>query len=74
MAMNDIPGQWKQCTVGNIIEKMFSGPSPTCEERNVQTSEEWGVLKTTAITWEKGWNPFAHKTLPPIYWGMEHLT
>ena len=67
-----IPAGWSQVKVRDIIEKHFCGPSPTCEERNIFTSEEWGVLKTTAITWS-GFNSEAHKVLPPEFWGSKDL-
>lgn len=63
---------WKQVQLGELVEKAFSGPSPTCEERNLQSDNEWGVLKTTSVTWS-GWNAMAHKTLPENYWGLEDL-
>jgi type I restriction enzyme S subunit len=52
----------------DVIQKYFCGPSPTCEERNIVNEEEWGVLKTTAITWEYGWDWTKHKTLPRVFW------
>jgi type I restriction enzyme S subunit len=45
----------------------MSGPSPTCEQRNMADASEWGLLKTTAVVWQ-GWNPQAHKVPPKIYW------
>jgi type I restriction enzyme S subunit len=68
----DLPTGWDLTTIGAVIERHFSGPSPTCEERNISNLDEWGVLKTTAITWN-GWNPLAHKVLPPEYWGRSNL-
>jgi type I restriction enzyme S subunit len=50
-----------------VISHTATGPSPTCENRNI-ADDEWGVLKTTAITWE-GWDPMQHKVLPEQYWG-----
>lgn len=58
---------WKLLTVGDLVEKHFCGPSPDCEERQIFKSDEWGVLKTTAITWS-GWDERAHKVLPKVYW------
>lgn len=61
---------WNQIEVHQVLLDHFSGPSPTCEERNIRGSE-WGVLRTTCTTWEYGWNWKSHKVLPPSYWGQE---
>jgi type I restriction enzyme S subunit len=58
---------WVETAVGEVVTRSYSGPSPTCEERNIRSEEEWGLLKTTAITWA-GWNEFAHKVPPRLYW------
>ena len=63
---------WVEITVRDIIEKHFCGPSPDCEERQVFAANEWGVLKTTAITWS-GWNESAHKVLPRSYWNQPEI-
>jgi type I restriction enzyme, S subunit len=63
---------WKTFTVAELIEHKFTGPSPTCEERPIASSEEWGLLKTTAITWS-GWNENAHKVPPRRYWGNQSI-
>ena len=60
---------WQEAQVQDVIVSYFSGPSPTCEERNVDGDAEWGVLKTTAATKDKGWNWKAHKVLPKSFWG-----
>ena len=59
--------EWIETTVGDVIARCYSGPSPTCEERNIRSEEEWGLLKTTAVTWA-GWNELAHKVPPRVYW------
>ena len=59
--------EWIDTTVRDVVVRCYSGPSPTCEERNIQSPEEWGLLKTTAITWT-GWNESAHKVPPRGYW------
>jgi type I restriction enzyme S subunit len=64
--------EWAEVKVADVIERHFSGPSPDCEERPVFDDAEWGVLKTTAITWA-GWNQDAHKVLPRSYWGRESI-
>jgi|AntAceMinimDraft_17_1070374.scaffolds.fasta_scaffold00251_13 type I restriction enzyme S subunit len=71
-----LPGfsdEWDDLLVEDVIERFFCGPSPTCEERNVTGAPEWGVLKTTAITWECGWDWTKHKTLPERYWEQSAL-
>jgi type I restriction enzyme, S subunit len=68
----NIPSGWVRVAVSRLVEKHFCGPSPDCEERQVASAEEWGVLKTTAITWD-GWNETAHKVLPRAYWGRHGL-
>lgn len=70
--MTNIPKNWGEVTVREVIDRYFTGISPTCEERNITDIKEWGVLKTTAITWE-GWNYLAHKTLPQKLWGLKNL-
>jgi len=65
-------GLWKSVTVGDLVEKHFCGPSPNCEERQIFKSDEWGVLKTTAITWS-GWDETAHKVLPKAYWNQPNI-
>lgn len=60
--------RWRRQRVRDLIVHHASGPSPTCEERNVRDDEEWGILKTTAVTW-RGWNATAHKVPPREFWG-----
>jgi type I restriction enzyme S subunit len=66
-------GEWEQLVVGDVVVRYFCGPSPTCEERNISGDEEWGVLKTTAITWQSGWDWTKHKALPRSYWHHPEL-
>ncbi|AWZ07112.1 MULTISPECIES: restriction endonuclease subunit S [unclassified Streptomyces] len=61
--------KWEVHRVRDLLLHHASGPSPICEEREIQESTEWGLLKTTAITWA-GWNESAHKALPEEYWGI----
>ncbi len=63
------PADWKEVKVADVIIDSFSGPSPTCLERNIQ-GEEWGVFKTTCSTMEQGWDYTKHKVLPRAFWGM----
>lgn len=66
-------GKWETKRVAEVIAQYFCGPSPTCEERNIEGTEEWGVLKTTAATKEHGWDWRKHKVLPRAFWGLGHL-
>lgn len=72
--MNDatIPQGWTTYSLRDLIDRSFTGPSPTCEERQIRSDEEWGLLKTTAVTWD-GWNETAHKVPPREYWGNESI-
>ncbi len=67
--MNDYLSLYK---VKELITSHMSGPSPTCDERQVADEEEWGLLKTTAVVWD-GWNPKAHKVPPRQYWNNPRL-
>lgn len=71
-ASTKLPEGWRTVRVRDLILRHVSGPSPTCEEREVHDAREWGLLKTTAVTWN-GWNESAHKVLPEQYWGSSHL-
>ena len=64
--------EWIETTVRDVVVRCYSGPSPTCEERNVQSPEEWGLLKTTAVTWA-GWDESAHKVPPRAYWNNKAI-
>ena len=66
-------GEWVATTVNDVVATFFCGPSPTCEERNIQGDREWGVLKTTAATKENGWDWMRHKTLPQSFWNKPNL-
>ena len=63
---------WERKSIRELINHHASGPSPTCEERPIASSDEWGLLKTTAVTWN-GWNPNAHKVPPRLFWGKYFL-
>lgn len=71
MSETTVPN-WKTFTVAELVQNKFTGPSPTCEERQIASSEEWGLLKTTAITWS-GWDENAHKVPPRRYWGNQSI-
>lgn len=70
--MSDVPDGWQGTRVRDVVSRHWCGPSPDCEEREVRGDAEWGVLKTTAITWA-GWDEAQHKVLPPAYWGQRDL-
>jgi type I restriction enzyme, S subunit len=61
-AVGRIPVSWEVISLGEIIEKIHSGWSPTCDSRP-RTGSEWGILKTTAVVWE-GYCPTETKHLP----------
>ncbi|GGX55871.1 hypothetical protein GCM10010358_07190 [Streptomyces minutiscleroticus] len=69
---HSVPSDWAVRPVRDLVSYVASGPSPTCEERNIHGDREWGLLKTTAVTWD-GWEPRAHKLLPREYWGNHGL-
>ncbi len=58
--------------IRDLITAHMSGPSPTCEERQISDDKEWGLLKTTAVVWE-GWNAEAHKVPPKMFWGKSSI-
>lgn len=66
-------GKWETLSVQDVVFGYFCGPSPTCEERNIEDNVEWGVLKTTAITWEHGWDWTKHKVLPKVFWNQPEI-
>jgi type I restriction enzyme S subunit len=73
MRLPGFHGEWNDVQVRDVIASYFCGPSPTCEERHIQDEFEWGVLKTTAATKERGWDWTKHKTLPRVFWNKPHL-
>lgn len=46
----NVPKEWKLISLGNLIEKIFSGKSFKCEERE-PNFDEIGVAKVSAVTW-----------------------
>lgn len=57
-----IPVEWTVNTVLESIESIEQGWSPSCNSEQASTNE-WGVLKTTAVTWEK-YSESENKKLP----------
>src|SRR6202050_3202476 len=64
--------EWTSHAVRDLIARHYSGPSPTCDERPMRDGE-WGLLKTTAVTWENGWDWGQHKGAPRSYWGDQNI-
>ena len=64
--------EWRDIQVRDLVTHVASGPSPTSDERTMR-KDEWGLLKTTAVTWEQGWSPEAHKVPPQRFWGNKSL-
>jgi type I restriction enzyme S subunit len=58
----DLPIGWEWVRFGEIILYIESGWSPMCEKRPKE-GKEWGVLKVSAVTWDR-FNPFENKALP----------
>ena len=58
----DLPKGWEWVRFGEIILYIESGWSPMCEKRPKE-GKEWGVLKVSAVTWDR-FNPFENKALP----------
>ena len=59
-----IPVGWDVTTLKNLVDVMESGWSPQCEPLKAGTGQ-WGVLKTTSVTWD-GFDYTANKKLPDI--------
>jgi type I restriction enzyme, S subunit len=55
-------GKWEAKHLGEIVLSIDAGWSPLCLERPAN-KEEWGVLKTTAVTWD-GYDDSQNKALP----------
>jgi type I restriction enzyme, S subunit len=66
------PAGWTKASVRDLIHKKYTGPSPTCDERVIANEDEWGILKTTAVTWN-GWNELAHKVPPESFWNNQAI-
>lgn len=57
-----IPKVWDICKIADVLNVIESGWSPQCESWPA-VSGEWGVLKTTAVSWN-GFDFRANKALP----------
>lgn len=57
-----IPRDWALVSLGDCITSMDQGWSPACED-SPSADDEWGVLKTSSVTWE-GYTASENKKLP----------
>ena len=57
-----IPKEWNVHNFNKLLSEMRQGWSPDCKVENASL-DEWGVLKTTAISW-LGYDDQEHKALP----------
>jgi type I restriction enzyme S subunit len=62
LRFSEFDGEWEEKSVETLIDSIGSGWSPDCEVITAD-SDEWGVLKTTAVKW-RGFNPSENKKLP----------
>ncbi|MDA7888963.1 restriction endonuclease subunit S [Pirellulales bacterium] len=65
-----IPASWQWVKFGDILLSIDSGWSPKCETRP-RESDEWGVLKISAVTWGR-FDPGENKALPKGVEPREH--
>lgn len=56
------PKEWKVVKLRTYLENIEQGWSPNCASENASPFE-WGVLKTSSITWE-GFKEYENKKLP----------
>jgi len=57
-----IPVEWEVQRIGNLLVNIKQGWSPDCNSDPASIGE-WGVLKTTAVTWQ-GYSEIENKALP----------
>lgn len=57
-----IPTPWSTCPVGSVLARLEQGWSPDCSGHRAEHGE-WGVLKTSAVTWD-GYVDYQNKALP----------
>jgi type I restriction enzyme, S subunit len=57
------PSYWQVGRLGQVVLSSESGWSPQCEEIPRSKDSEWGVLKVSAVTWDK-FLPHENKSLP----------
>ncbi|MEG4350307.1 restriction endonuclease subunit S [Microcoleus sp. LAD1_D3] len=61
-AIGRIPVEWKVQGLASLLENIYQGWSPDCESHSA-LEDEWGVLKTTSVTWD-GYDSQENKKLP----------
>ena len=57
-----VPDFWQWVRLGEVILRIEAGSSPQCEKRS-KTESEWGIIKISAISWDR-FNPNENKALP----------
>jgi type I restriction enzyme S subunit len=62
--LGEIPAHWEVLGLRRFIQKIDQGWSPVAEDRLVDTEEEWGVLKLSAVS-NGIYRMSEHKTLLP---------
>ena len=58
-----IPQGWASCTMGDLLQELQPGWSPSCLSRG-RVGDEYGVLKVSACSWGQ-FLPEENKSLPP---------
>jgi type I restriction enzyme S subunit len=61
-AIGRIPVEWDIQGLASLLENIYQGWSPDCESDSA-SEDEWGVLKTTSVTWD-GYDSQENKKLP----------
>ena len=64
-------GNWNVICIEDVLSEIDAGWSPLCKEEQANDGE-WGVLKTTAVTWN-GFNGSENKKLPSTLKPRPHL-
>ena len=64
-------GNWNVIRIEDVLSEIDAGWSPLCKEEQANDGE-WGVLKTTAVTWN-GFNGSENKKLPSTLKPRPHL-
>jgi len=62
LRFSDFEGDWQTTRLNSLVTSIDSGWSPNCDSRPAK-SNEWGVLKTTSVTWS-GYDENENKKLP----------
>ncbi|MGG6270754.1 restriction endonuclease subunit S [Leptolyngbya sp. AN03gr2] len=58
----EVPKNWLWVRFGEIVTSIEAGTSPLCEKRP-KDNHEWGVLKISAVSWDR-FDPHQNKALP----------